>query len=48
MKQLTPNTVPFLNIKQNLIVYNIILKCSIREAKSLYYYTKFNQCKSDS
>ena len=49
MKQLTPNTIPFLNIKQNLKVYNRILKRSICEAKSsLYYYTKFNQCKSDS
>ena len=48
MKQLSPNTVPFLNIEQNLKVYNRILRCSIREDRSLYYYTKFNQCKSDS
>ena len=33
MKQLTSNTVPFPNIKQNLKVYNRILMHSIPEAK---------------
>ena len=38
----------FYEMKQNLRVYNRILKRCIREAKALFYKNKFNQFKGDS
>ena len=34
-------------IKQNLTVYNQLLKKSIREAKTIYYNNEFNQNRSN-
>ena len=48
LKQTSPVTLEFWNIKHNLKVYNKILKRSIRQAKKEYYNYKFNSCKNDS
>jgi hypothetical protein len=48
MKQTTANSDEILCIKQNLTVYNRILKRSIRQAKTSYYYNRFNNCAGDS
>ena len=45
----TPNdTMEYLNRRQNLRVYNRILKRLIREAKRNFYYNKFDKYKCDS
>ena len=48
IKLTIPNTIQYLNLKQNLITYNRILKGLIREAKYSYYKTKFDHYKSNS
>ena len=48
MKKHSINTTEYLRHKQNLLTCNRILKCSIREAKHIYYNCKFEKCKNDS
>ena len=48
LKKVSQTSNEFYEMKQNLRVYNRILKRSIREAKALYYKNKFNQFKGDS
>jgi hypothetical protein len=48
MKSLSPESISCVHAKQNLKVYNRILKRSIREAKTLYYYRKFENSRSNS
>ena len=48
MKKTPRHLAGFWDIKQNLIVYNRILKRSIRETKRNHYNNKFDQCKGDS
>ena len=47
-KLTAPNTIQSLNIKQNLVTYNRILKRTIREDKYNYYKFKFDRHRSDS
>ena len=46
MRSLNTNS-PSSTIKQNLAVYNLLLKKSIREAKTIYYNNEFNQNRSN-
>ena len=46
LKQTSPVTLEFWNIKHNLKEYNKILKRSIHQAKVQYYNHKFNSCKT--
>ena len=48
MRQMSPDSVEFLDGKHNLKVYNRILKRSIRQAKLLFYGRKFENPRSDS
>jgi hypothetical protein len=48
MRKLTPDTDVYYEKKHNLMVYNRILKRSIRMAKINYYSNKFNTYRSDS
>ena len=43
MRSLNTNSPSYATIKQNLTVYNQLLKKSIREAKTIYYNNEFNQ-----
>ena len=47
LKAMDPNHHDFLNLKQNLSVYNKILKKNIREAKTKYYHAMFDKHKND-
>ena len=46
MKSLEPNSSSYFTTKQNLSVYNLLLKKSIREAKTMYYNNEFNKNRS--
>ena len=48
MRQMSPDTVEFLDGKHNFKVYNIILKRSIRQVKLLFYGRKFENARSDA
>ena len=48
VKQTPQNTVNYFNLKQNLAVYNKILKRLIKDAKIRFYSSKFNKYRSDS
>ena len=48
VKQTPQNTVNYFNLKQNLAVYNKILKRLIKDAKIQFYSSKFNKYRSDS
>ena len=48
MKLLIPNSVEYYTAKNNLRVYNCILKRSIRQAKTIFYNKEFSKCKNDS
>ena len=47
MRSLNTNSPSYATIKQNLTVYNQLLKKSIREAKTTYYNNEFNQNRSN-
>ena len=47
MRSLNTNSPSYATIKQNLTVYNQLLKKSIREAKTIYYNNEFNQNRSN-
>ena len=47
MKSLDPNSSSYFTTKQNLSVYNQLLKKSIREAKTIYYNNEFNKNRSN-
>ena len=47
LKCTDPNSVEYVNIKQNLSVFNGILKKSIKEAKLIYYHRTFENYKYD-
>ena len=46
-KSMSPNDPEYHNLKQNLSVYNAILKKSIRESKMKYYHAMFDKYKND-
>ena len=48
MKQALRDTPDYYQLKQNLATYNKILKRTIRNAKTKYYYSKFHKCGSDT
>ena len=48
MKQVLHDTPDYYQLKQNLATYNKILKRTIRNAKTKYYYSKFHKCGSDT
>ena len=45
MKQLIPKSVEYFIAKNNLRVYNCILRLSIRQAKTIFYDKEFSKCK---
>ena len=47
MRYLNTSSPSYATIKQNLTVYNQLLKKSIREAKTIYYNNEFNQNRSN-
>ena len=47
LKQLSPDTPPFLTSKHNLRIYKGILNTCIRKAKKNYYYSQLQKFKSD-
>ena len=47
MRSLNTNSPSYATIKQNLTVYNQLLKKLIREAKTIYYNNEFNQNRSN-
>ena len=48
MKQVLRDTPDYYQLKQNLATYNKILKRTIRNAKTKYYYSKLHKCGSDT
>ena len=48
LKMLTPDSLDYLNKKQNFIVYRALLSKCIREAKRLYYSSQLNIFKRDT
>ena len=47
LKQLSPDTPPFLTSKHNLRIYKVIFNSFIRKAQKNYYYSQLQKFKSD-